>query len=311
MASAPDLRRTVAAALAVALTAVLTWFGTGLHPWWPLLWFAPLPVLLYAAGASWWRAAIAAAIAWLVGMLGLWHALHDALQLPAAVFAQFAGSEAVAFTLGVLLVRALLRRGAYGWAVVAFPAVRVAFEYLLAIGAPHGTFGSLAYTQVEFLPVLQLASATGPWGITFLVLLLPAALAAAWQLRPRGVQICKDMDFTALSRDYGRAGAALMLVPAWDFGVDGFLHGRMAVMRGVESGFSVVRAARRGTLTVSDHKGRILAEAPSDTSPFATLMARVPAVHAETLYQHLGDWFAWLALAGLALAIGQLLRRRP
>jgi apolipoprotein N-acyltransferase len=119
------------------------------------------------------------------------------------------------------------------------------------------------------------------------------------------------MDFTALSRDYGRAGAALMLVPAWDFGVDGFLHGRMAVMRGVESGFSVVRAARRGTLTVSDHKGRILAEAPSDTSPFATLMARVPAVHAETLYQHLGDWFAWLALAGLALAIGQLLRRRP
>src|SRR5882672_574157 len=181
MASAPDLRRTVAAALAVALTAVLTWFGTGLHPWWPLLWFAPLPVLLYAAGASWWRAAIAAAIAWLVGMLGLWHGLHDALQLPAAVFAPFAGSEAVAFTLGVLLYRALLRRGAYGFAVVAFPAVRVAFEYVLAISGPHGTFGSLAYTQVEFLPVLQLASVTGPWGITFLVLLLPAALAAAWQ----------------------------------------------------------------------------------------------------------------------------------
>jgi len=81
MASAPDLRRTVAAALAVALTAVLTWFGTGLHPWWPLLWFAPLPVLVFAAGASWWRAAIAAAVGWLAGMFGLWHDLHAALPL--------------------------------------------------------------------------------------------------------------------------------------------------------------------------------------------------------------------------------------
>lgn len=477
MASAPDLRRAVAAALAVALTAMLTWFGTGLHPWWPLLWFAPLPVLVFAAGASWWRAAIVAAIGWLGGMLGLWYGLHAVLPIPVAEFAQLAGSEAAAFTLGVLLYRALLRRGAYGWAVVAFPAVRVAFEYLLAIGGPHGTFGSLAYTQVEFLPVLQLASITGPWGITFLVLLLPAALATAWQLRgargralwiagaavaavavvlafggvrmvsdesgpavrvglvasdpptsPQiagegaattalldayarsaealaaqgaqlivlpeklgvvvdpgtrdsdarfqaladrtraviavglvhvagpssyneariyapdapvqvytkhhllppfepfergtalsllsqppgtwGAQICKDMDFTALSRDYGRAGAGLMLVPAWDFGADGFLHSRMAVMRGVESGFGIVRAAKRGKLTVSDNKGRILAEAASDASPFSTLLARAPAVHTATLYLRFGDWFAWLALAALALVIGKLLRRR-
>jgi apolipoprotein N-acyltransferase len=126
-----------------------------------------------------------------------------------------------------------------------------------------------------------------------------------------GVQICKDMDFTPLSRDYGRAGVALMVVPAWDFGADGFLHSRMAVMRGVESGFGIVRAAKRGNLTVSDNRGRILAETPSDAAPFATLVARVPTVHADTLYQHLGDWFAWLAMAGLALAIGQLLRRRP
>ncbi|HEX8114491.1 MAG TPA: nitrilase-related carbon-nitrogen hydrolase [Kofleriaceae bacterium] len=477
MASAHDLRRAIAAVLAVALTAALGWLGTGLHPLWPLTWFASLPVLMFVAGASWWRAALAAAIAWLGGMLGLWHHLHDVLQVPGVVIAQFYGVETIVFTLGVLLYRALLRRGTYGWAVVAFPAVRVAFEYLQALGGPHGTFGSLAYTQVEFLPVLQLASVTGPWGITFLVLLLPAAFATAWQLRsarrralwiagaavaavtavlalgvdrmvgdesgplvrvglvasdpptsPRiadegaattalldayarsaealaaqsaqlivlpeklgvvvdpgtrdadarfqaladrtraviavglvhvagaasynearvyapdapvqvytkhhllppfepfqpgtalsllpqplgtwGVQICKDMDFPPLSRDYGRAGAALLLVPAWDFGADGFLHARMAVMRGVESGFSVVRAAKQGYLTVSDNKGRILAEAPSDAAPFATLVARVPAVHVETLYQRFGDWFAWLVLAGLAVAIRQIFRRR-
>ena len=382
------------------------------------------------------------------------------------------------FTLGVLLYRALVRRGAYAWAVVAFPAVRVAFEYLLAICGPHGTAGNLAYTQVDLLPLLQLASITGPWGITFLVLLVPAALATAWQLRGTrgralriagaaivavaavlafgvtryvgdesgplvrvglvasdpptspaqaregaattalldayarsaealaaqgaqvivlpekigvvvdpgtrdadarfqaladrtravivvglvhragavdhneariyrpetpvevylkhhlipafeqsfdpgaalsllaqppgtwGVQICKDMDFTAPSRDYGRAGVALMLVPAWDFVVDGLWHGRMAVMRGVESGFAIVRAAKQGYLTVSDNKGRILAEARGDAAPFSTLLTRVPAVHVETLYLRFGDWFAWLALAVLGVALIHLVRSR-
>jgi apolipoprotein N-acyltransferase len=118
------------------------------------------------------------------------------------------------------------------------------------------------------------------------------------------------MDFPALSRDYGRAGAALMVVPAWDFGADGYLHGRMAVMRGVESGFAIVRAAKRGTLTISDSRGRILAEATSDAAPFSTLVARAPSVHTETFYLRFGDWFAWFALAGLALAIGRLVLRR-
>jgi apolipoprotein N-acyltransferase len=39
-----------------------------------------------------------------------------------------------------------------------------------------------------------------------------------------GVAICKDMDFTQLSRQYGEKGAGLMLVPAWDFVVDRLLH---------------------------------------------------------------------------------------
>src|SRR3954470_13341316 len=106
MASAPDLRR-AGAVLAVAATAALVWLGTGLHPWWPAVWMAPLPVLVYAAGASWWRAAIAAAIAWLAGMLGFWHYLHDVLRIPGGFAAQFYAGETLAFTLGVLLYRAL------------------------------------------------------------------------------------------------------------------------------------------------------------------------------------------------------------
>jgi apolipoprotein N-acyltransferase len=99
-----------------------------------------------------------------------------------------------------------------------------------------------------------------------------------------------------------------MLVPAWDFNLDRISHGHMAVMRGVESGFSIARAAKGGYLTVSDNRGRILAETTSDSAPFATLLANVPATHDSTVYMLLGDWFAWLTLGVLAFALVQVVR---
>jgi apolipoprotein N-acyltransferase len=97
-----------------------------------------------------------------------------------------------------------------------------------------------------------------------------------------------------------------MLVPAWDFTLDRLYHGHMAIMRGVESGFGIARAARGGYLTVSDSRGRILAEKQSNSAPFATLLANVPAVHDNTVYLMLGDWFAWLTLATLAFTLARL-----
>jgi apolipoprotein N-acyltransferase len=125
-----------------------------------------------------------------------------------------------------------------------------------------------------------------------------------------GVAICKDMDFTPLSRQYGKAGVGLMLVPGWDFDLDRSWHGHMAVMRGVEDGFSVVRAAKNGYLTVSDSRGRIVAETRSDSAPFPALVASVPAAHGATIYLLLGDWFAWLALGMLAFSVFQVFRLR-
>ncbi|MFZ0933923.1 MAG: hypothetical protein WA015_06390, partial [Bryobacteraceae bacterium] len=75
MAFATDNRRIGVALLAVVSTAVLVWFGTGLNPAWPLIWLAPLPMLLFASRSSWWGAAAAAALAWLAGSLNLWHYL--------------------------------------------------------------------------------------------------------------------------------------------------------------------------------------------------------------------------------------------
>jgi len=125
-----------------------------------------------------------------------------------------------------------------------------------------------------------------------------------------GVAICKDMDFASPTRRYGQAGAGLLLVPAWDFVVDGTWHGHIALMRGVEGGLSIARAAKNGFLTVSDDRGRIVGEVSSSSAPFPTLLVNVPGAHSWTVYQALGDWFPWVAISLMAFAIVQIVRLR-
>ena len=123
-----------------------------------------------------------------------------------------------------------------------------------------------------------------------------------------GLTICKDMDFPKLSREYGNDGAGVLLIPAWDFDADGWLHGRMAIMRGVESGFSEARAAKQGRLTLSDDRGRVLAEAVTSAAGFVSVVGSVPAGHDATLYARAGNWFAWMDLLLATLLLGWLWR---
>ena len=118
-----------------------------------------------------------------------------------------------------------------------------------------------------------------------------------------GIEICRDMDYPALSRLYAHRQVGLMLVPAWDqgIGVDAAWHGHLSLMRGVEDGFTMVRDAKNGLLSASDDRGRILAEEPTRSDgTFITMLTQVPLRHDSTLYGRWGDWFAWLDLVALA-----------
>src|SRR5689334_8801434 len=102
-------------------------------PWWPLLWIAPLPVLLFAAGARWWTAALAAGSAWFLGSLNVWHYFTAVISVPIGAAAGNNLAISSVFALAVLLFRALLRRGAYAAATLALPATWVAFEYVVSL----------------------------------------------------------------------------------------------------------------------------------------------------------------------------------
>src|SRR4029077_2318199 len=112
-----------------------------------------------------------------------------------------------------------------------------------------------------------------------------------------GLQICKDMDFPQLSREYALQGANLLLVPAWDFNLARWLHARMGVRRAVEIGFALARSARNGLLTLSDNRGRIIAETATVPGRFVSITGKVNVAHEQTFYTQTGDWFAWLCVA--------------
>ena len=111
----------------VVSTAVLMWFGNGLVPWWPLMWFAPLPVLLFASSTSWWGAALAAFFSSLIGSLSMWQYFRAALHAPPTMWMGIYSTVALVFTLAVLLFRTQLC-GAPWSALLALPATWVSCE---------------------------------------------------------------------------------------------------------------------------------------------------------------------------------------
>jgi len=450
---------------ATVLAALCFWFGTGLTPIWWCTWLAPLPLLWLATRARASAVALAAFVAVLVGGLNQWHYVHDLIKLPISVLILQGGIASAVFALTVLLYRRLARRGQVLTAMFAVPLLWTVVFFANAAGSPHGTWGDLAYTQMDATFVIQIAAVTGIWGIGFTLMLCAAWIATlandsaprrarataavvgavllagalgygAWrlgddaaersvtiglvsqpggkplapaepageallgkylaQLQPLveagaqylvipevsfgvdhpdipalrdfaqqrgvtlltgvdlkmpnapernaslafgpqggapsvyakhhlvpvfedrftpgsdttllpggnvGLTICKDNDFPALLRRYGEQNVQLMLIPAWDFQLDGWLHSRMAILRGVESGFAIARSARDGRLTLSDDRGRVLAEASSEEGP-AHLIGELPLRHTHTLYARWGDWFAWVCVAGLVGTLG-------
>jgi apolipoprotein N-acyltransferase len=455
-------RQIVLVVIALILSAPAWYFGTGLHPIWILTWLAPLPILLVAPRVSRSLVFVGAFLALAIGSLNVW-SYNYAVAVPLWLALVAVVAPALVFAAIVLLHRGFILRRQLVRAAFALPILWTAFEYLLEFKSPHSTWGNFGYTQIDVLPLIQIASITGIWAISFTVFLFAGTVSAltapsgnktglpviaatfyiavfgygAWRLhftpaaptvkaglisddaadplfpygkqtvalaqayasqipamvaqgvevivlpekighikgedvdrvdalfeqaarqyhvtifvsfehqpnlhearlyapdgtlealyekhhmlpafegyllpgakrvvvgRPSGkwgTEICKDMDFPLLSRQYSHDGAGLMLVPAWDFIVDGPLHQHMAILRGVESGFSIARAAKQGMLSVSDSRGRILAEQSSaaqpgsPTAPFSILVASVPVWHQPTFYTNTGNWFAWLDL---------------
>jgi apolipoprotein N-acyltransferase len=165
--------------LAGLCSAVLFHFGTGLAPIAALAWLAPLPVLLAGTRTTGRIAAALAFTSCLLGLTNSWpffaHS-HDLPLWPWGVVVTV--GMAATFALAVALFRALLARGRTLLAVTAAPAAWVAVLYGVASVNPRGIMGTPATTQADVPLILQTATITGVWGVEYLVLFVPMAVAA-------------------------------------------------------------------------------------------------------------------------------------
>jgi len=120
--------------------------------------------------------------------------------------------------------------------------------------------------------------------------------------------ICYDYDFPGLAMAHARGGAGVVMVPASDWrGIDGF-HTRMASVRGIEGGFSVVRSVRDAASGAYDALGRTLATLSwydeGDCDGRRVMLARVPVTPLPTLYSRIGDVLPWSCLGLVIATIG-------
>jgi apolipoprotein N-acyltransferase len=124
--------------------------------------------------------------------------------------------------------------------------------------------------------------------------------------------ICFDQDFPATMRQAGRAGADILIGPSNDWQAIDPAHAEAATFRAVENGYSLLRPASHGLSLAVDYRGNVQGAADYFTAPDRqVLTAELPVHGVQTIYNHIGDMFAWLCLAGLlALALVARLRRR-
>ena len=224
-------------AFATLLSALAFYASTGLGEFWPLAWFAPVPVLWVANRSTPARAILPAALAWFVGSLNLFSFLSRVIPAPIVLALLFA--PAVVFGLAVAFGGAAVRRLGPVAGALAFPAVWTSYEFLLSLVSPHGTALSLGYSQMQWLTLTQILSVTGLWGVVFLVTYVPSAIAAAVSSRsPRAL-----------------APASVLLLAAVSFGAYRLQH------------TSAARPIRVGLAVTDTDIGRVFAT----TDPATTL----------------------------------------
>ncbi|RSM34455.1 acyltransferase [Amycolatopsis balhimycina DSM 5908] len=164
---------------ATVASAVLFFFGTGLDPLPELAWLAPLPVLLLVPRVNGAIAFLCAFVAYLAGSSGSWSYFWHSLSIPRPAALGILGGSALLFAVSAVLFRLLVRRGHGFLAALAAPALWTAALYVVSLLNPTGLMGTFMTTQADRPSIVRLAAVTGGWGVEFLVLLVPAAVAAA------------------------------------------------------------------------------------------------------------------------------------
>jgi len=114
----------------------------------------------------------------LIGEMNQWNYVTHEIEMPLQIVILFFVIPAVAFGFGVLFMRSFLRHGSLFLASLAFPRLLggVRISYRDRVASQH--MGQSRLHKMNCPRIIQVASITGLWGISFILFLFAGTIAA-------------------------------------------------------------------------------------------------------------------------------------
>ena len=171
------------------------------HPYTWLWLAAAIPLMFLANGrwavpvAAWWapvfllrfvrtrRAVIGIAAGAIASILVALPAWTGMIPVPGPAYFAITSLMALLYFLPFALDRLIAPRIGGFASTFVLPLAWTSIEWATSVVSPYGSWGSVAYTQSDILPLLQLMSITGMWGISFLIAWCAAVVNWAWERR--------------------------------------------------------------------------------------------------------------------------------
>jgi apolipoprotein N-acyltransferase len=143
-------------------------------------WLSPIFLLKYFRGQRGWPAALVSypvlAVASFAKFSGTWGAMIG----PGAEAAVSAVLP-IPFVVALAVDRLMIRRLPGAAKAFVFPAAYVGIDFAFAHVPNFGAAGSISASQFGVVPILQILSVTGIWGVSFLMLWLTSAVVTWWE----------------------------------------------------------------------------------------------------------------------------------
>lgn len=162
----------------LALGAALNLFAMGRWIVPLAVWLAPLFVLRFARAEKATRGLLLYAVVMVPVGIVAWRGM---VPLPERFFYLFMVVMVVVAYLPYMYDRLIVPRFLGFAATLVLPLAWTTKEYLTSLASPMASFASVAYTQYDNLPLMQLLSVTGLWGLTFLVIWFASVVNWAWE----------------------------------------------------------------------------------------------------------------------------------
>lgn len=116
--------------------------------------------------------------------------------------------------------------------------------------------------------------------------------------------ICYDADFPSLIRQAGEKHADILILPSGDWREISPYHARMAAVRSIENGFSLLRTVSGATSVACNKYGQVVASRNYFDQGAKVLIAYLPIGGARTIYSQIGDVFVYVCAAIVIWVLG-------